>query len=71
MWGVFTHGMPHTAHPNHLRPIHPQRLYRRSAGRRQTDDLRSVMAPGEMVGPIAQVRMEQRYILLRDCVESC
>jgi hypothetical protein len=38
MWRVFTHGMPHTSHPNHLRPIHPQRLYRRSAGRRQTDD---------------------------------
>ena len=61
----------HTApHPNHLRPIHPQRLYRRSAGRRPTDDLRSVMAPGEMVGPIAQVRMKQQHILLRYWVES-
>jgi hypothetical protein len=69
MWRVFTHSVPHTAHPNHLRPIHPQRPDRRSASRRQTDDRSSVVTPGEMVGPIVLVRMKQGDILLRDRIE--
>jgi hypothetical protein len=69
MWRVLAHSVPQTAHPNHLRPIHPQRLYRGSASRRQTDDHRSVVVPGEMVGPIALVWMKQSDILLRDRIE--
>jgi hypothetical protein len=67
---MFTHSVPHTAHPNHVRPIHPQRSDRRSASRRQPDDHRSVVAPGEMFGPIVLVRMKERNILLRDRVEG-
>ena len=68
MWRVFTHSVPHTAHANHLRPIHSKNRDRRSASRRQPGDHRCVVAPGEMVEPIVLVRMKQRNVLVRDWI---
>ena len=58
--------MPHTAHANHLGPIHSKSRDRRSASRRQSGDRRCVVAPREMLGPIILVRMKQRHVLVRD-----
>jgi hypothetical protein len=66
MWRVFTQSAPHTAHPNQLRPIHPQRRHCCPASRCQSDNLRTVVAPREMVSPIIFVGMKQRDFLLRD-----
>jgi hypothetical protein len=68
-WRVFAHRAPHAAQPNHLRPIHPQRLDRRSASRSQPIDHCSVVAPGEMVSPLVLVRMKKGHFILRYRIE--
>jgi hypothetical protein len=70
MWRVFTQSAPHTAHPNHLRPIHPQHRYGCPVSQCQSDNLRTVVAPREMVGPIILVGMKQRDVQLRETVTS-
>lgn len=57
---MFVHGSPNAANANELGAIHPEQLDRQFACFRESDELRMIVTPSEVLTPLVAARMKQR-----------